>query len=84
MSRYRSAGSHSQSVSNPAWGCYRLHWTVDRYYAGSRLRHPRSCHRDIDLAGTVKFALRHGCYRMPDDIRALVTAARIAAYEAKA
>lgn len=35
---------------------YRLHWTYDRYYSGSRLRFPQGRSRDTDLAGAQRFA----------------------------
>lgn len=70
MSRYKPSGSTSHSISSLGYGDYRLHWAVDRYYEGSRLRHPRSCHRDTDEAGAIRFARKHGCWKMPDEIRA--------------
>lgn len=75
MSRHKSAPAYGFAISSLGWCGYRLHWTVDRYYEGSRLRHPRPCHRDTDKAGAVKFALRHSCYKMPDEIREAVVAA---------
>lgn len=74
MSRHQSSGSQGHSITSIGWGDYRLHWSVDRYYPGSRLRHPRSCHRDTDLAGAIRFALKHGCLKMPDEVRKAVEA----------
>lgn len=37
-------------------GCYRLSWTIDRYYAGSRLRFPTTMRRDTDEKGARRFA----------------------------
>lgn len=61
MSRHRSAGSYGHAVQRIGHDFYRLHWTVDRYYTGSRLRFPRGCSRDTDLAGAKRFAKRWGC-----------------------
>lgn len=38
------------------WDHYRLSWTIDRKYSGSRLRFPTSYSRDTDLAGAKRFA----------------------------
>lgn len=69
MSRSKSSESQGHSISSIGWGDYRLHWSVDRYYPGSRLRHPCSCHRDTDLAGAIRFALKHDCWKIPDEVR---------------
>lgn len=53
-------------IQRLVWG-YRLHWSVDRYYAGSRLRYPRSCTRDTDLAGALRFAKRWNLPRPIED-----------------
>ena len=68
MGRFSSSGSRGHAISGGN-GEYRLHWSVDRYYPSSRLRHPRSCHRYTDYAGAVRFAKKHGCWKMPDEIR---------------
>jgi hypothetical protein len=73
MGRHSSAAAYGHAVSDLGGGDYRLHWTVDRYYAGSRLRHPRPCHRDADFAGAVRFAKKHGCRKMPDAVRAALS-----------
>ena len=39
---------------------YRLSWTVDRKYAGSRLRFPTSYQRDTDEIGAKRFAKKWG------------------------
>lgn len=72
MSRYKSASAYGHAISEIGWGDYRLHWVVDRYYAGSRQRHPRPCHRDTDKAGAIRFAKRWGCWKMPDEIRSAI------------
>jgi len=58
MSRHRSAGSYGHSIHRIGRDHYRLTWVVDRYYSGSRLRHPRVSDRDTDHAGAVRFARR--------------------------
>lgn len=47
---------------------FRLHWTVDRYYQGSRLRFPRGASRDTDFAGAMRFAIKWGL-PMPQEIK---------------
>lgn len=39
---------------------YRLSWTIDRKYAGSRLRHPTTYHRDTGEDGAQRFAKKWG------------------------
>ena len=56
MGRYSSSGSYSHRIQRIGRDFYRLHWTVDRYYQGSRLRYPRGCSRDTDEAGATRFA----------------------------
>ena len=58
MSRYHSSGSKGQHIQLIAYDHYRLSWVVDRYYAGSRLRHPTVYSRDTDRAGAERFAKR--------------------------
>lgn len=58
MSRHNSSGSRGHAIQHIGHGIYRLYWTVDRYYANSRLRHPRSYSRDTDEAGARRFAKR--------------------------
>lgn len=57
MSRHRAAGSYGHHIAKIV-DFYRLSWTVDRYYPDSRLRFPRRCRRDTDLAGAKRFAKR--------------------------
>ena len=61
MSRHRSSGSTGHWIELLFSDCYRLHWTVDRYYTGSRLRFPTGCSRDSDLKGAERFAKKWGC-----------------------
>jgi hypothetical protein len=56
MGRYNSSSSYGHRIWRIGPDHYRLGWTVDRYYAGSRLRHPRGFDRDTDLAGAKRFA----------------------------
>ena len=60
MSRHRSSGSRGHAISAFGPDDYRLYWTVDRYYKGSRLRHPVGYRRDTDFNGAMRFAKRHG------------------------
>lgn len=65
MSRYSGQASYGHKVSFIGFGdCYRLHWTVDRYYEGSRLRFPTGYSRDTDKAGAERFCKKWGC-KMP-------------------
>ena len=58
MGRYSKQKAYAQRIQPIAFDFYRLHWVVDFYVAGSRLRHPRSFSRDTDTAGAVRFAKR--------------------------
>ena len=60
MGRYSSNGSYGHHIQRIDYGCYRLSWTVDRYYSDSRLRHPRRTTRDTDTAGAERVATRWG------------------------
>lgn len=59
MSRYRQQSSYAHRVRRFSFG-YRLYWTVDRYYEGSRLRWPTEYSRDTDEAGARRFCKRWG------------------------
>ena len=63
MSRFSSSGSYGHAIQHIGPDHYRLHWTVDRYYSGSRLRFPRGSSRDTDLAGAKRFAKR---WKLPE------------------
>jgi hypothetical protein len=58
MSRHNNPSSRGHRVKFvPDWGGYYfLSWTVDRYYPGSRLRHPSSHTRETDRKGAERFA----------------------------
>lgn len=58
MGRHRSNGSYGHRIAKIGPDHYRLSWAVDRYYAGSRLRHPRTTARDTDGDGARRFAKR--------------------------
>ena len=65
MGRFRSSGSRGHRISYVGPDHYRISWVVDRYYASSRLRHPRGCRRDTDEVGATRFAKRWGV-NMPE------------------
>ncbi|AET42315.1 hypothetical protein SDSG_00050 [Ruegeria phage DSS3-P1] len=60
MSRWSSSGSKGHHIERLFHDCYRLSWTVDRYYSRSRLRHPTRYSRDTDEAGARRFAKKWG------------------------
>lgn len=60
MSRYSSAKAYGQTISRIGGGYFRMHWTVDRYYKGSRLRHPTGYTRDADRKGAERFCKKWG------------------------
>jgi hypothetical protein len=60
MGRFSGGGSYGHRVEKFSMDHYRVHWTVDRYYAGHRCRFPRECSRDTDLAGAKRFCRKWG------------------------
>ncbi|MCC6752081.1 MAG: hypothetical protein IT371_30795 [Deltaproteobacteria bacterium] len=58
MGRFSPNPSKSHRVRRLGSDHYRISWVVDRYYRGSRLRHPTLYSRDTDLAGARRFAKR--------------------------
>jgi len=56
MGRFSKSTSYGHRIRIICGDIYRLSWTVDRYYSGSRLRHPRISERDTDKAGADRFA----------------------------
>jgi hypothetical protein len=56
MSRYRRRGSYNHWVRRMGHDWFRIGWTLDYYYTGSRLRFPRGFNRDTDFAGARRFA----------------------------
>lgn len=62
----RISGGYGHSISKVAHDHYRLSWTVDRKYEGSRLRFPTSYRRDTDAIGALRFARKWDC-EMPEE-----------------
>lgn len=63
MGRYDSNNSYGFKCSyiKSPWGNYlSISWVVDRYYASSRLRHPRTYSRETDEKGARQFCKKHG------------------------
>lgn len=60
MGRYSTNRAYNQHIEFFGRDCYRLSWTVDRYYRGSRLRFPTRYSRDTDFNGAERFAKKHG------------------------
>lgn len=56
MSRHSSGGSSDHRIKLLWPGCYELHWVVDRYYSGSRLRFPTGYTKMTDEKGAARFA----------------------------
>jgi len=46
---------------------YVISWTVDRYYKGSRLRHPLGRSRDTDRKGALRFAKKWNIAMPPEE-----------------
>jgi hypothetical protein len=67
MGRYRPEGSYFHAVKRLPDGSYLLSWQVDRYYKGSRQRHPRRCTRETDEAGARRFCKRWGL-ELPQEV----------------
>lgn len=62
MGRYSSNPSYGhwcKPISGDP-GFYWIGWTMDRYYEGSRLRHPQSYQRDTDERGARRFCKKWG------------------------
>ena len=59
MGRFSGSTSYGHRIREMG-GYYRLSWATDRYYAGSRLRHPRTTERDTDEKGAERFAKKWG------------------------
>lgn len=66
MSRFSGGGSKGHKIQRLDSSWYRLRWTVDYYYSGSRLRFPRGFSRDTDEAGARRFAKKWGV-KMPEE-----------------
>jgi len=60
MSRYRRQSSYGHDYEKMGHDWYRIHWTVDRYVKGSRLRFPTRYSRDTDETGARRFCKKWG------------------------
>jgi hypothetical protein len=60
MGRFSRNSSYGHTCQRIVWYgvFYRISWIVDRYYPGSRLRHPTTFTRDTDEAGARRFCKR--------------------------
>lgn len=58
--------AYAHNIRKLMYGTYRLSWSFDMKYSGSRLRFPRTVTRDTDRAGAERFAKKWGC-PMPAD-----------------
>lgn len=59
MGRYSEQKSYNHRIDYVGWLTWRMYWTVDRYYSGSRLRYPTQFSRDTDEEGARRFCKRH-------------------------
>jgi hypothetical protein len=60
MPRLSSSGSYGHGLYRTRPDEFRVYWKVDRYYRGSRLRHPNTHSRDTNEVGARRFAKKHG------------------------
>lgn len=67
MSRFHPSTSYNHRIRRLDPECFRLSWTVDRYYDGSRQRFPTVYTRDTDERGARRFSRRWGC-AVPGDV----------------
>ena len=58
VTRARSGGSYGHRILRERADEYVISWRYDRYYAGSRLRHPTGRSRDTNRKGAKRFAKR--------------------------
>lgn len=66
MSRHNSSISHNHRIRREREDEYVISWVVDRYYQGSRLRHPQARSRDTNRKGAERFAKKWKL-KMPED-----------------
>lgn len=59
MSRYRSVPAYSFALRCVGQDEFEIYWTVDFYYATSRLWYPRRFRRLTDWQGACRFARKH-------------------------
>lgn len=60
MGRYSTNKSYAHRCRHLGAGTYRISWTNDRYYKGSRLRFPTRTERDTDEVGARRFCQKWG------------------------
>lgn len=60
MSRYTSEGAYGFKCQKINEDVYEICWTVDFFYASSRLRFPRRFRRDTNNKGSRIFCKKHG------------------------
>ena len=65
MSRHNSSKAYGFRLQHFGVDHWRMFWTVDFYYATSRIRFPRVLSRDTDTDGAKRFAKRHGLSAPP-------------------
>ena len=66
MSRHNNRGSYNHRIKKEREDEYVISWVTDRYYAGSRLRHPLGHRRDTNKKGALRFAKKWNI-SMPED-----------------
>lgn len=59
MGRYSSSSAYGFRCVYITDGAFRISWTVDFYYADSRLRYPRVFSRITDSKGAERFCKKH-------------------------
>lgn len=67
MGRFTTNKAYGHRIQMHGADNYTLFWTVDRYYVGSRLRHPVGYRRAADEAGAKRFAKKHKIEIPPED-----------------
>jgi hypothetical protein len=60
MGRFSPSHSYAHRCRRLHENEYRISWTYDRYYEGSRLRWPTRGQRDVDEQGARRFCKRWG------------------------
>lgn len=65
MSRHRSSGGYGHRIKFERTDEYRITWFYDRYFSGSRLRHPTGRSRDTNRKGAERFAKKWNI-KMPE------------------
>jgi len=60
MGRYSPETSYSHRIQKQGKGDYQISWAYDRYYQGSRQRHPQRRVMWTDRKGAERFAKKWG------------------------